>query len=194
MIATNGYTDAFAPPLKKRVLPVGSFIIATEPLPRDLADEISPHRRNMVSSLNFSNYFRMTADDRLIFGGRAKFALSDLESDREAGEILRETMTTVFPQLARVKIDYVWGGTVGFTLDKMPHAGEASGVYYATGYCGHGVQMATYIGKCMAEVIDGHPEANPWRDIAFPSVPYAFGWQWMLPLAGAYYRIKDRVR
>jgi glycine/D-amino acid oxidase-like deaminating enzyme len=194
MIATNGHADDFFPPLRKRILPVGSFVIATEPLPRDLADEISPKRRNMVTSLNFSNYFRMTADDRLVFGGRAKFALSNLQSDREAGAILRRTMIEVFPQLANVKVEYVWGGTVAFTLDKLPHAGDLNGISYATGYCGHGVQMATHIGKCMAEVIAGNPDANPWRDIAFPAVPYAFGWRWMLPLAGFYYGMKDRVQ
>jgi glycine/D-amino acid oxidase-like deaminating enzyme len=119
--------------------------------------------------------------------------LSDLETDREASKILRDTMITVFPQLAQARIEYVWGGTVGFTLDKVPHAGNLDGVYYATGYCGHGVQMASYMGKCMADVIDGNPDANPWRDIDFPSVPYAFGWEWILPLAGFYFRMKDRI-
>jgi glycine/D-amino acid oxidase-like deaminating enzyme len=193
LVATNGYTDRAAPALKQRILPIGSFVIATEPLSDDLASEISPQRRNMVTSKNFSNYFRLSADNRLIFGGRARFALSNPESDRECAEILQRDMATVFPQLANVAVDYIWGGIVCFTLDRMPHAGEMDGMHYALGYCGHGVQIATYMGKCMAEVLDGHPEANPLRDIPFPRVPYAFGWTWILPLAGLYYQMKDRV-
>ncbi len=94
------------------------------------------------------------------------------------------------------KIDYVWGGSVGFSYDRIPHAGEANGIYYSMGYCGHGVQMATYMGRVMAEVMDGHPEANPWRQIEFPKVPVPGyrGTAWFLPFAGAYYRLKDRLR
>lgn len=193
MLATNGYTGKIHLQMKRRLLPIGSFIIATEPLSESLVQEINPNGRNMVDTKNYPFFFRLSSDNRMLFGGRARFALSDPESDHKSGEVLKKGLVTVFPQLANVKVEYVWGGTVAFTLDRMPHAGEMDGVYFAMGYCGHGVQHAVHMGMCMAEVIDGHPEANPWRDINFPPVPYAAGWTWILPLAGAYYKVLDWV-
>jgi glycine/D-amino acid oxidase-like deaminating enzyme len=102
-------------------------------------------------------------------------------------------MTDVFPQLRDRRIDYAWGGEVGITLDRMPHAGQDGGIYYSLGYNGHGVQMASYMGRQMVEVMDGHPEANPWRDLPFRAVPLHFGPPWFLPLADIYYRFRDKV-
>ena len=194
MVATNGYTDRLHRGLQRRVLPIGSFVVATEPLPDALAQEISPGKRNMVDSKHFSYYFRLTPDNRLIFGGRARFALSNPESDQKSAPILHRGLTHVFPQLRGVKLDYAWGGTVAFTFDQMLHAGNLDGVYYALGYCGHGVQMASYMGHIMAEVMDGRPEASPWHDIQFLPVPYAIGWRWILPFAGLYYKALDVIR
>jgi glycine/D-amino acid oxidase-like deaminating enzyme len=191
MLATDGYTDRVHRELQRRILPVGSFVIASAPLPENLARAVSPGRRNMVDTKNYSYYFRLSEDNRLIFGGRARFALSTPESDRGSAQILARGMTTVFPQLAGVPIEYCWGGTVGFTMDRLPHAGEMDGVFYALGYCGHGVQMATYLGKCMAEVMDGHPEANPWGDLPFPKPPLVYNTPWYLPVAGAYFKVMD---
>lgn len=194
MVATNGYTDNLHRGLQRRVLPIGSFVVATEPLPESLAHDISPGRRNMVDSKHFSYYFRLTPDNRLIFGGRARFALSNPESDKKSASILHRGLTHLFPQLRDVKLDYAWGGTVAFTFDEMLHVGNLDGIYYALGFCGHGVQMASYVGHIMAEVIDGRPEASPWRDIQFLSVPYAIGWRWILPFAGMYYKALDAIR
>ena len=191
MVATDGYTDRVQPELERRIIRIGSFVIATAPLPEDLARSVSPGRRNMVDTKHFSYYFRLAEDRRLVFGGRARFALSDPESDRRSARVLAQGMVTVFPQLAGVPVEYCWGGTVGFTIDRLPHAGELDGVWYALGYCGHGVQMATYLGRCMAEAMDGHPEANPWRDLPFPRPPLAYRTPWYLPLAGAYFKVKD---
>jgi glycine/D-amino acid oxidase-like deaminating enzyme len=191
MLATNGYTDRVHRELQRRIIRLGSFIIATEPLSEDLARSVIPGRRNMVDTKNFSYYFRLSEDNRLIFGGRARFALSNPEADRMSARVLARGMTSVFPQLRDISIEYCWGGTVGFTMDRLPHAGEVGGVFYAAGYCGHGVQMATYIGKCMADVMDGHPEANPWRDIPFPKPPFVYDTPWYLPLAGAYFKVLD---
>lgn len=194
MVATNGYTGRLHRGLQRRVLPIGSFVVATEPLSEDLAHEISPGRRNMVDSKHFSYYFRLTPDNRLIFGGRARFALSDPESDKKSAAVLRQGMTHLFPPLSDVKLDYAWGGTVAFTFDEMLHIGNLNGIYYALGYCGHGVQMASYVGHIMAEVIDGRPEASPWHDIQFLPVPYAIGWRWLLPFVGTYYKALDFIR
>jgi glycine/D-amino acid oxidase-like deaminating enzyme len=105
-------------------------------------------------------------------------------------------MVEIFPQLAGVRVDYVWGGMVGFSWDRLPHAGEANGLYYSMGYCGHGVQMATYMGRAVAEMMDGRPEANPLRGLGFPKVPVPFcnGTPWFLPFGGAYCKAKDKLR
>jgi glycine/D-amino acid oxidase-like deaminating enzyme len=196
MAATDAYTDRSMPWFRQRLICVGSFIIVTQPLSDDVAREIIPRARLVVDSKNIGHYIRLTPDNRLAFGGRARFAPSDPASDRKSGQVLKREMAEIFPQLANARIDYVWGGSVGFSYDRIPHAGEADGVYYSMGYCGHGVQMATYMGRAMAEVMDGHPEANPLRDLGFPKVPVPFynGTAWFLPFAGAYYRLKDRIR
>ena len=102
-------------------------------------------------------------------------------------------MVHTFPQLANARIDYCWGGQVDMSLDRLVHAGEHDGVYYSMGYAGHGVQMATYMGRQMAEYMSGVPEANIWRDFGFRRIPGHFGPPWFLPVAGAYYKFKDRV-
>jgi glycine/D-amino acid oxidase-like deaminating enzyme len=175
---------------------VGSFIIVTEPLGEDLARDVIPNARLVVDSKNIGHYIRLTPDNRLAFGGRARFAPSNPASDLKSADVLFRDLAQIFPQLAKTRIDYVWGGNVGFSYDRIPHAGEINGVYYSMGYCGHGVQLATYMGRAMAEVMDGHPEANPLRGIGFPKVPVPFynGTAWFLPFAGAYYRMKDRLR
>nr|WP_259408374.1 FAD-binding oxidoreductase [Streptomyces akebiae] len=174
---------------------VGSFVIVTEPLGEERARQFIPNNRVVVSSKNIGHYIRITPDNRLAFGGRARFAPSDPASDVKSGDVLKREMTEIFPQVAGVKIDYVWGAMVGFSYDRVPHAGEANGLYYSMGYCGHGVQMATYMGRAMAEVMDGHAEANPLRRFGFPKVPVPFynGTAWFLPFAGAYYKAKDRL-
>ncbi|MFI0445390.1 NAD(P)/FAD-dependent oxidoreductase [Actinomadura sp. 6N118] len=196
MAATDAYTDRSLPWLRKRLINVGSFIIVTEPLGEDRARELIPNARLVVDSKNIGHYFRLTPDHRLAFGGRARFAPSNPASDVKSGQVLRREMAEIFPQLGDVAIDYVWGGNVGFSYDRIPHAGQSDGVYYSMGYCGHGVQMATYMGRAMAEVMDGHPEANPLRGLGFPKVPVPFynGTAWFLPFAGAYYKAKDRLR
>jgi len=193
LVATDGYTGGSIPFYRRRIVPVGSFIIATEPLDQALVDELMPTRRMASDSKNLLFYFRITPDNRMLFGGRAQFALSSPKADLESARILQRGMISVFPQLANARLDYAWGGLVGITLDRMPHAGEHDGVFYSMGYNGHGVQMATHMGMVMAEVMDGHPEANPWGDLRFRAVPGHFGPPWFLPLADAYYKLRDAV-
>lgn len=193
LLATDAYTTGVFAALQRRMVVVGSFIVATEPLGEALAAEIIPRARMVVDTKNIGHYYRLTSDNRLLFGGRARFAQSNPGSDRKSGRILRRDMLAIFPQLANVRIDYVWGGHVGFPADRMPHAGEMGGVHYSMGYSGHGVQMASLMGARMAEVMDGHPEANPWRNLkALPFPTYA-GTAWFLPFVGAYYGLKDRL-
>lgn len=193
VVATSGYTGALTPWLRRRIVPVGSFIVVTEPLPDATVAGLLPHRRMASDSRRVMFYFRITPDNRLLFGGRARFALSDRASDLKSGRILRRGMATVFPQLVNVRIDYCWGGLVDMTLDRMVHAGERDGVHYSVGYSGHGVQMATHMGKVMAQVLGGDVNANIWRDLPFRAVPGHLGPPWFLPAAGVYYKFLDRV-
>ncbi len=178
---------------RRRLVSVGSFIVATEVLPSATLDRLMPTRRNYVTSKNIGNYFRITPDQRLLFGGRARFALSNPVSDEKSGHVLRATMAEIFPELANIGIDYCWGGLVDMTADRLPRAGEYKGMFYSLGYSGHGVQMSVHMGEVMAEVMDGHPECNPWRGLDWPAIPGYFGKPWFLPLVGAYYRLQDKL-
>jgi glycine/D-amino acid oxidase-like deaminating enzyme len=194
LVATGG-APAAAPFgfFRRRIVSVGSFIIATEPLDDAMIGQLLPNRRNYVTSKNIGNYFRLTADNRLIFGGRARFAISDPRSDLKSGHILEQTMGQIFPALKGVGIDHVWGGMVDLTADRLPRAGEQDGLFYSMGYSGHGVQMATYMGQQMARVMAGDTAANPWDGLDWPSVPGHFGKPWFLPLVGLWYKWQDII-
>ena len=180
---------------RRRIVPVGAFIIVTEPLSAAQLDRLTPHRRNTVDTLNFVNYFRTLPDNRLLFGGRARFSgRSDPASDAKSGVVLRRSLLNIFPELADTRIDYCWGGMVDMTRDRLPRAGERDGLFYSMGYSGHGTHMATYMGAIMAEVLDGRADLNPWRDFAWPPIPGHFGKPWFLPIVGAYYRFQDLVK
>lgn len=195
VLAATGCTTQGGPFawIRRRIVPVGSFIVVTEPLKSDVMAKLLPERRNYVTTMNIGNYFRPTSDNRLLFGGRARFALSGKKSDRKSGRILGDMLAQVFPQLRDVAIDYCWGGLVDMTRDRFPRAGERAGMHYAMGYSGHGVQMAVHMGQAMADSINGSPERNPWRELPWPAIPGHFGTPWFLPLVGAYYRVKDRL-
>lgn len=176
---------------RRRIIPVGSFIIATEPLAASQLDSIMPTRRTATTTRNIGNYFRIAPDDRLIFGGRARFALSNATSDLKSGRILERRLRAVFPQLAGVRIDYCWGGIIDLTADRLPRAGEHDGLFYAMGYSGHGAQMSVHMGERMAAVMGGDAAANPLAGLPWPAVPGHFGPPWFMPFVGAYYRMKD---
>lgn len=176
---------------RRRLIPIGSFIIATEPLTAAQLDSIMPTRRNATTTKHVGNYFRIAPDNRLIFGGRARFALPDARSDAKSGAILEAALHATFPQLGQPRIDYCWGGTIDLTADRLPHAGEHHGVYFAMGFSGHGVQMSVHMGQCMAAVMGGNTAANPLRGLDWPPVPGHFGPPWFMPFVGAWYRLQD---
>lgn len=179
--------------LRRRIVPIGSFIVVTEPLGAERAQALLAGRRTYVTIANIHHYFRLTPDHRLVFGGRARFAVSSPQSDAASGEILRDGLAQLFPQLRDVRLDYCWGGLVDMTQDRLPHAGERDGLYYAMGYSGHGTQMSVHMGQRMAAVMAGDAAANPWRDRDWPAIPGHFGPPWFLPAVGLYYRLKDRL-
>ena len=191
LFATNGYSDRAAPALQRRLIPIGSYIIATEPLAAAQADSLLPRRRMAFDSKNFLYYFRVTSDSRLLFGGRAEFSAPGPETTRHAAAILRTGMATVFPELASARIDYAWSGHVAFTTDQMPRAGRLEGAWYAGGYCGHGIAMATHLGEQVARRMAGESIDHPLFDDDWAPIPLYRGDPWFLPLVGAYYQVKD---
>jgi glycine/D-amino acid oxidase-like deaminating enzyme len=194
-VGTSGYTGAATPSLQKKIIPIGSFIITTEVLPPALARELSPRNRMIYDSKNYLYYYRLTPDGRMLFGGRAAFFPENDQTVRQSADILRKGMVGVYPQLADARIEYVWGGTLDFTFDIMPHAGQMDGIYYAVGYAGHGVAMATYQGQKIAELMAGDAPDNPFVGIPFPGAPLGLynGKPWFLPFAGAWYKVLDWV-
>jgi glycine/D-amino acid oxidase-like deaminating enzyme len=193
LIATNGYTDEAAPALQRRLIPIGSYIICTEPLSGTLAARLLPKRRMAFDSRHFLHYFRLTADNRLLFGGRAEFSGPTLESATRATAILRRAMTAMFPDLAAAPIDYAWSGHVAFTRDQMPRAGLLENAFYAGGYAGHGIALATYLGTLIARRIAGEQLEHPLFDDHFAPIPLYHGRPWFLPLVGLYYRFRDWI-
>jgi len=194
-IATSGYTSNTTPVLQKKIIPIGSFIIVTEQLSDTLAQELSPRNRMIYDSKHYLHYYRLTPDNRMLFGGRAAFFPETNNTIRRSAEILRSGMISVYPQLCDTKVEYAWGGTLDFCFDTMPHAGRMDGMYYAVGYAGHGVAMATYLGAKMAEQISGGSDQNPYAKIPFPGAPLGLynGRPWFLPFAGAYYKVLDWI-
>ena len=194
LIATNGYTDGSSPSMQRRLVPIGSYIIATAPLLATDAAALLPKRRMAFDSKQCLFYWRVTGDRRLLFGGRAEFTRPTPESTRRAASILRDGLAHVFPQLAAVGIDYAWGGNVAFTRDQLPHTGRLDDdVYYAGGYSGHGIAMATALGTLIARRIAGEPIDHPLMDDRFPAIPFYNGRPWFLPLVGMFYRALDIV-
>jgi glycine/D-amino acid oxidase-like deaminating enzyme len=194
-VGTSGYTGRATPALQKKLIPIGSFIITTEVLPEALARELSPRNRMIYDSKNFLYYYRLTPDRRMLFGGRAAFFPETDQTVRQSAGILRRGMIDVYPQLSDAEVDYVWGGTLDFAFDIMPHAGQMDDMYYAVGYAGHGVAMATYQGQKIAELMAGDKPENPFVEIPFPGAPLRMynGKPWFLPFAGAWYKFLDWV-
>jgi glycine/D-amino acid oxidase-like deaminating enzyme len=176
---------------RRRVIPIGSFIVATQPLDAAQIQSIMPTRRTATTTKHVGNYFRISPDNRLIWGGRARFALSSPTSDAKSGRVLERSLRRTFPQLGDVRIDYCWGGIIDLTADRLPRAGEHEGMYYAMGYSGHGAQMSVHMGQVMARVMAGEANANPLAGLNWPAIPGHFGPPWFMPFVGAYYRLQD---
>ncbi len=190
VIATNGYTGDVTPQLKRRVVPVGSYIIATEELPADLASELSPKNRSMADTRRVLTYYRLSPDrKRMIFGGRARFGFSD---PTETAPLLHRFMVDRFPQLRDTKITHAWTGNVAFALDELPHMGKLDGLHFALGCNGSGIAMMSYLGRETARKIMGRPNHQVAFDMPeFPTHPLYNGNPWFLPLVGGYFRAAD---
>lgn len=196
LVATNGYSldrrGTAMPWLARRIVPVASYIIATEELDQTVMDRLFPGRRMISDSKRVLNYFRPSPDGRrVLWGGRASFSNATAET---AAPVLHRQMTSVFPELARTRITHAWNGNVAFTFDFLPHVGVQDGIHYAAGCQGSGVAMATWLGHNAALKLAGAANERFALDgRAFPSLPGYRGRPWFLPLVGGWYRLRDRM-
>ncbi len=190
-VGTSGYSGPALPSLQKRIAPIGSYIIATAPLSDALARDVSPHNRMIFDSKHYLYYFRLTPDQRMLFGGRAVFRPETDSSIRDSAPILRKALVDVFPQLKDTPVEYVWGGSLDFAVDSMPHTGKLDGIDYSLGFAGHGVAFATHLGKITAQQMLGQAVENPLAGLPFRPFPFYIGNPWYMPLAGWYYRLLD---
>jgi glycine/D-amino acid oxidase-like deaminating enzyme len=192
LLATNGYSGPLSPWHRRRVIPIGSYQIATEPLGTDRIRSLIPRGRNIVDSRRVVVYFRPSADgERIVFGGRAALAETD---PLACVPRLRRMMERIFPQLHSVRLSHAWVGWVAYTFDTLPHLGRHDGVYYCMGYCGQGVPLAPYFGRRIGQQMLGLAEGRTALDgLPFPSRPYYHGKPWFLAPSVFAYRLMDAV-
>ena len=190
LVAGNAYHDLDLPETRPFLLSVGSYIMATAPLGHEAAKALIKGNEAVADSNIVLDYYRIGQDTRLIFGGRATY------SGREPNnlqEFIHKRMRRVFPQLSKVSVDYAWGGKIGLTLYRYPHIGRiGDNVYFAQGYCGHGVALSHAIAQTIAQVIQAQ---SGYFDLFSTFKPPAFPGgalrQSLLSLGMLYYRLRD---
>lgn len=193
VVATNGYTGRLTPWLRRRVIPIGSYVIATDALPRTTMARLMPRNRIVSDTRKVVYYYRAAPDfSRILFGGRVSLAETD---PLVSGPRLKAELVRLFPELAGVGISHSWCGFVAYTFDTLAHVGERDGVFYAMGYCGSGVGMAGYLGMRIGQKLLGRQEGETAFDgIAFQTRPFYSGNPWFLGPSLAYYRWRDGTR
>ncbi|TLM76373.1 NAD(P)/FAD-dependent oxidoreductase [Microbulbifer harenosus] len=193
ILACNGYLGKLEPRMAGRIMPINNFVLATEPLPQELARELIANDYALQDTLFVINYWKLSGDNRLIFGGGENYT-SRFPQDIRA--FVRRYMLETYPQLADTRVDFGWGGTLAITLNRMPSIGRLEpNVYYSQGYSGHGVPTATFAGKVLAEVLAGTEERfDILARIPTPSFPGGTLLRWPGLVAGMlYYSLKDKL-
>lgn len=192
VVATNGYTGAASPWLRRRVIPIDSYLVATEELPRSLVDALFPTGRVATDTRRVIYYYRASPDRRrVVFGGRVTAGETDPVA---AAPLLRKAMCGIFPELRDCGISHVWSGTVAYSFDELAHCGAHDGMHYALGYCGSGVSMASYLGMRTGRKVVGLKDGRTaFDDLPHPTRPFYAGRPWFLPAAVAWYRWRDRM-
>lgn len=192
VLACNGYMDDLAPQVARKIMPINNYIVATEPL-GDRAQEIIRDNVAVADSKFVINYFRLSADKRLLFGGGESYSFK-FPSDIK--RFVRKHMLEIYPQLADVRLDYGWGGTLGITRNRMPYLARMQGnVLNAAGYSGHGLGLATLSGQLLAEVVQGDlTRFDALAQVPTPDFPGGTLLRWPgLVLAMTYYSLRDRL-
>ena len=192
IVATSGYTGSATPWHQRRIIPIGSYMLATEALEPDLARSLIPNDRVVSDTRKLVVYYRLSPDGRrILFGGRVSYKETDPICS--AGP-LRLEMLRIFPQLAHAKITHSWMGFVGYTFDNLPHLGEDNGLFYAMGYCGSGICLSSYFGHRLGQQALGIADATiPMNGLNFETRPFYRGNPWFLAPTIRYYQIRDRL-
>jgi glycine/D-amino acid oxidase-like deaminating enzyme len=192
VVASNGYTGPLTPWHRRRVIPIGSYVIATEPIGAATMAEVMPKQRIASDTRKVVYYYRPSPDGtRILFGGRVSHGETD---PRRSGPKLHAAMTRIFPSLAEVRISHSWCGFVAYTFDELMHTGEQDGLFYAMGYCGSGVGMAGYLGMRLGQKVLGRKEGmTAFDDLPFQTRPFYSGNPWFLAPSVLYYRMRDRL-
>ncbi|MGR3342314.1 MAG: NAD(P)/FAD-dependent oxidoreductase [Paracoccaceae bacterium] len=193
ILACNGYLGRLNGKVAARVMPINNFIVATEPLDEDAAEALIRNNHAVADSKFVINYFRLSGDRRLLFGGGESYGY---RFPRDIAGLVRRPMLDIFPHLKDTKIDYSWGGTLGITMNRMPHFSRVRGnILSASGYSGHGVAMATFGGKLAADAIAGQAERfDLMADVPTPRFPGGVALRWpLLVLAMVWFSLRDRI-
>lgn len=190
IVATNGYTRPGTPYFSPRIVPVASFLIATEEIGENRVRALIPGGRMIVETRARHCYYRASPDGRRILLG-ARPALRDVDT-RKTAPVMRRLLEDLFPDLKGVGISHAWSGLTGMSRDHLPHLGRHEGLWYALGYSGSGVAMAPYLGHKVALRLLGDPEgATPFERTPHPAVPFYNGRPWFLRFMEPWYRYKD---
>ena len=191
VVATNGYTTTITPWLRRRVIPIGSYIIATEPIEKSLMDKLFPTNRNITDTCRVVYYYRPSPDrKRILYGGRVSAKETNTAS---SGPKLHNDLVRIFPELSDTKVTHSWFGTVAYTFDELAHTGCQDGIYYSMGYCGSGVSMASYLGMRLGQKVLGLSQGKTaFDDLPFPTKPLYTGNPWFLPAVVSWYRWRDK--
>lgn len=191
IVAVNGYADGAVPWARRRLVPVTSQIIVTEPLSPNLMAALMPKGRAVGESRKLLNYYRPTPDGRaILFGGRAGATAKTAAAKTAA---LKDQLTAIFPELKETAVSHVWWGNVAYTFDYLPKLAEKDGVLYANGYCGSGVVWGTWLGQKAAWRLLGEAERarTLFAGDRFQTRPFYSGDPWFLPAMLAWYRWRD---
>jgi glycine/D-amino acid oxidase-like deaminating enzyme len=190
MIATNGYTGRATPWHRRRVIPIASYMIATEELGDARVRRLLPRLRVYGDTKKILYYFRPAPDfSRILFGGRASFRD---ESARHGGARLHRCLIDLIPDLAGTRITHAWKGSLAFAFDMLPHVGVHDGVHFALGCNGSGVVPMTHLGRCAARMIlGGGNTASAFARLPLPGMPLYTGTPWFMPVVGNWYRLRD---
>jgi glycine/D-amino acid oxidase-like deaminating enzyme len=191
VIATNGYTGPLTPWHRRRVIPIGSYIIATEPLAPELMARLMPRARVVSDTRKLIYYYRASPDrTRILFGGRVAYKETD---PRVSAPRLHAELCNIFPELQGTRISHSWVGFVAYTFDTLPHLGCQDGLHYAMGYCGSGISLASYFGTRIGQQVLGSAEGRTGLDgLTFQTRPLYYGDPWFLAASIIYYRWRDR--
>ncbi|MEC8081315.1 MAG: FAD-binding oxidoreductase [Pseudomonadota bacterium] len=193
LFACNGYLGHLNRPAARKIMPINNFIIATEPLPQEVIGRINPDNIAIADSKFVVNYYRLSADGRMLWGGGENYSP---RFPKDIAGFVKKHMIETYPELDRYRIDYAWGGTLAITLNRMPHiARQDENIFVAHGYSGHGVALATFAGAVFAKAVQGSLETvDAFEKLPMRDFPGGTLLRWPGLVAGMlYYSMLDRL-